>query len=104
MNARSIALIAQQESRWSLAGDNLYIDLDLSDESLPCGQRLAIGSVILEVTERSHTGCSKFSKRFGKDAMKFVNSPEGTKLHLRGIYAKIVQAGTVKVGDQVRKE
>ena len=103
MNARSIALIAQQESRWSLAGDNLYIDLNLSDENLPCGQHLSIGSVVLEVTEMSHTGCSKFAKRFGKDAMKFVNSAEGIRLHLRGIYAKIVQAGTVSIGDQVRK-
>jgi MOSC domain-containing protein YiiM len=103
MNARAIDLIAQQESRWSLAGDNLYVDLDLSDENLPCGQRLSIGSAIMEVVDRSHTGCSKFASRFGKDAMKFVNSGEGTRLHLRGIYAKIIQAGTVKVGDPVLK-
>ena len=103
MNARSIDLIAQQESRWSLAGDNLYVDLDLSDDNLPCGQHLSIGSVLLEVVERSHTGCSKFAGRFGKDATKFVNSEEGTRLHLRGIYARIAQAGTVKVGDPVVK-
>lgn len=102
-NARSIDLIAQQESRWSLAGDNLYVDLDLSDENLGSGQHVSIGSVILEVVDRSHTGCSKFAGRFGKDAMKFVNSEEGTRLHLRGIYARIVQAGTMKVGDPVVK-
>ena len=104
VNARAIALIAQQESRWSLAGDNLYVDLDLSRENLPCGQRLSIGSVVLEVTDRTHSGCNKFAKRFGKDAMKFVNSPEGRRLNLRGIYAKIVQAGNVKVGDEVWKQ
>jgi len=104
MNARAISLIAQQESRWSLAGDNLYVDLDLSRENLPCGQRLSIGSVVLEVTDRTHTGCNKFAERFGKDARTFVNSADGGRLNLRGIYARIVQAGTVKVGDQVRKQ
>jgi len=89
--------------RFQVNKTGLYIDLNLSDENLPCGQRLSIGSVVLEVTERSHTGCRKFAKRFGKDAMKFVNSEEGIRLHLRGIYTKIVQAGTVKLGDQVRK-
>lgn len=103
MNARTIELIAQRESRWSLAGDNLYIDLDLSDENLPCGQRLSIGSALLEVVDRPHTGCSKFAQRFGQDATRFVNSPEGTRLHLRGIYAKIMEAGRVKVGDPVVK-
>jgi MOSC domain-containing protein YiiM len=104
MNVRVIALIAQQESRWSLAGDILYVDLDLSDENVPCGQRLSIGSVVLEVTDRPHTECGKFAKAFGEDARRFVNSPEGSRLNLRGIYAKIVQAGTVKVGDKVRKQ
>lgn len=104
MNARVIALIAQQESRWSIAGDNLYVGLDLSDENLPCGQHLSIGSVVLEVTEKSHTGCDKFAKQFGDDARRFVHSPEGMRLRLRGINTKIVQAGTVKVGDKVQKQ
>lgn len=103
MNARAIELIARQQSNWSLAGDNLYVDLDLSEQNLGCGQRLLIGSAILEVVDRSHTGCSKFAQRFGQDAMRFVNSPEGTRLHLRGIYAKIIEAGTVRVGDLVAK-
>ncbi len=104
MNARVIALIAQQESRWSIAGDNLYVDLDLSDENLPCGQHLSIGSVVLEVTEKSHTGCDKFAKQFGDDARRFVHSPEGMRLRLRVINTKIVQAGAVKVGDKVQKQ
>lgn len=104
MNARVIALIAQQESRWSLAGDNLYVDLDLGEENLPCGQLLTIGSAVLEVTDKPHRACSKFAERFGADAVEFVNSPQGMRLRLRGVNAKIVEAGSVKVGDEVRKQ
>jgi hypothetical protein len=103
MNARSIALVAQTENRWPLAGDQLYVDLDLSDENLPPGTRLCIGSAVLEVSPVPHTGCKKFSARFGVDAMKFVNTPEGKQLHLRGINTRIVQPGTIHVGDVVRK-
>jgi MOSC domain-containing protein YiiM len=103
MNARAIELVAQAAERWSLAGDQLYIDMDLSDENLPPGTRLSIGSAILEVSAVPHTGCKKFSARFGVEAMKFVNSPEGKRLHLRGINTKIVQAGVIQVGDVVRK-
>jgi len=103
MNARTIALLAQDKERWSLAGDQLYIDLDLSTENLPSGTHLAIGSAVLEVSAEPHTGCKKFSSRFGMEAMKFVNSPEGKQLHLRGINAKVIQAGTIRVGEVVRK-
>lgn len=103
MNARTIELLAQEEERWPLAGDQLYIDMDLSDDNIPAGTRLAIGSAILEVSAVPHTGCNKFSARFGVEAMKFVNSPEGKRLHLRGINAKIVQAGVIQVGDVVKK-
>jgi len=103
MNARSIALIAQSENRWSLAGDQLYIDMDISDDNLPPGTRFAIGSAVLEVSPVPHTGCKKFSSRFGVEAMKFVNTPEGKQLHLRGINTRIVQSGTIHVGDVVRK-
>src|SRR5688500_10672964 len=74
MNARAIALVAQSDDRWPLAGDQLYIDLNLSDENLPAGVRLAIGSALIEVTAEPHTGCRKFSARFGADATRFVNS------------------------------
>lgn len=103
MNARSISLVAQTENRWSLAGDQLYIDLDLSDGNLPPGTQLAIGSAILEVSPVPHNGCNKFSARFGVDAMKFVNTPEGKQLHLRGINTRIIQPGTIHIGDIVRK-
>jgi hypothetical protein len=103
MNSRVIALVAQDKARWQLAGDQLYIDMDLSAENLPPGTRLALGSAIIEVTDQPHTGCKKFVSRFGLDAMKFVNSPLGKELHLRGINAKVVQAGTVRVGDRAKK-
>ena len=103
MNARIIALLAQDEERWSLAGDQLYIDMDLSTDNLPPGTRLALGSAVIEVSAVPHTGCKKFSSRFGVEAMKFVNSPEGKQLRLRGINAKVLQAGTIRVGDIVIK-
>ncbi len=103
MNARAVALIAQDEARWPLAGDNLYVDLDLSDQNLQLGQRLKLGLAVLEVTAVPHNACGKFAQRFGKAAAQFVNSPAGKQLHLRGIYAKVVQAGTVSVGDVVTK-
>jgi hypothetical protein len=103
MNARAIELIAQEPQRWALAGDNLFADLDLSTENLPVGQRVAVGTVVLEITAVPHNGCRKFAARFGPDAVKFVNSAEGKRLHLRGIYARIVQPGVVHVGDSIVK-
>jgi MOSC domain-containing protein YiiM len=101
MNARVTALVARTKDRWPLAGDQLYVDLDLSGANLPPGTRLAIGSAVLEVTSQPHTGCAKFVSRFGLDAMKFVNSPVGRELNLRGINAKVVKAGRVMRGDVV---
>lgn len=103
MNARTVALLAQEEERWPLAGDQLYIDMDLSDDNIPPGTRLGIGTAIIEVSAQPHSGCKKFSSRFGVEAMKFVNSPEGKRLHLRGINTRVVQAGTIRVGDTVKK-
>lgn len=103
MNARVIALLAQSDARWPLAGDQLFLDLDLTDENLPAGTRLTIGSAVIEVTPQPHTGCGKFAARFGVDATKFVNSKEGRRLHLRGINARVVQSGTIRVGDLASK-
>lgn len=103
MNARVTDLVARSPERWSLAGDQLYVDLDLSVQNLPAGTRLAIGSAIVEVTEIPHTGCKKFMARFGLDALKFVNSPLGKQLRMRGLNARVVQNGLIRVGDAVRK-
>jgi hypothetical protein len=103
MNSRVTALVAQEKERWPLAGDQLYIDMDLSHENLPAGSHLAIGSVVLEVSALPHTGCKKFVSRFGVEAMEFVNSPVGKELCLRGINAKIIQGGTIKVGQTAKK-
>ncbi len=103
MNSRVTALLAQDRERWSLAGDQLYVDLDLSDENLPSGSQIAIGTAILQVTAEPHTGCQKFASRYGTDATKFVNSPEGKRLHLRGINAKVIQSGLIRTGDAITK-
>ncbi len=103
MNARTIALVAQRKERWELAGDNLFIDLDLSDANLPCGRRMGLGTAVLEITAVPHNACKKFADRYGVAAAQFVNSPIGRQLHLRGIYARVVEAGTIGVGDLVTK-
>jgi hypothetical protein len=103
INSRLVALVAQDRSRWHLAGDQLYVDLDLSEANLPPGTRLSIGSAVIEVTAEPHTGCSKFVERFGVDAMKFVNAPERKDLHLRGINARVVRSGVVRTGEAVNK-
>jgi hypothetical protein len=103
MSSRAAALVAGDRDRWQLAGDQLYVDIDLSDGNLPTGTRLEVGSAVIEITDAPHTGCGKFVSRFGVDAMKFVNSKVGRELNLRGIYAKIVSGGTVRAGDAVRR-
>jgi hypothetical protein len=103
MNARAIELLAQGPEHWPLAGDQVYVDMDLSEENVPPGTRLAIGSAVLEVSAQPHTGCRKFSDRFGVEAMRFVNSPEGKHLHLRGINTRVLRGGAIRVGDMVKK-
>jgi hypothetical protein len=103
MNSRVVGLVAGPRERWPLAGDQLYIDLDLSLENLPAGTRIAIGDAVLEVTPPPHRGCGKFVARFGLEAMKFVNSAVGRELNLRGVNAKVVESGVIRPGDAVRK-
>jgi MOSC domain-containing protein YiiM len=103
MNARAALLLAQEPDRRKLAGDQLYVDMDIGVENLPPGTRLGLGSAVIEVTARPHTGCVKFAARFGQDALRFVNSRTGRALRLRGLNARIVVSGTVRTGDVVRK-
>jgi hypothetical protein len=103
MSSRVASLVAQAEDRRPLAGDQQYVDLDISIANLPAGTQLAIGSAVIEVTEPPHTGCAKFTQRFGLDAFRFVNSPLGLELRLRGMNTKVVTAGSVRVGDEVHK-
>ena len=102
MNVRLARLVAGEEGRVQLAGDQLYVDLDLSEESLPAGSRLEIGEAMLEVSPNPHLGCEKFAARFGPEALEFVNSEVGRALRLRGLNARVVRAGTVRPGDAVR--
>jgi hypothetical protein len=105
MSARSAELVAggSDHERWAQAGDQLYVDFDLSHRNLPAGSRLAVGDAVLEVTDNPHLGCGKFSRRFGVDALKLVNSAEGRALRLRGVNTRVVVAGEIRPGDRVEK-
>jgi MOSC domain-containing protein YiiM len=103
MNTRVAALVAGRPEREQLAGDQLYVDFDLSSQNVPPGTRLAVGSAVIEVTDLPHRGCKKFAARFGPDALRFVNSPVGRELNLRGVNARVLSGGTVRTGDWIRK-
>ena len=103
MNSRVASLVARDPERRQLAGDQLYVDLDLSAANLPPGTRLRAGSAVIEVTALPHRGCGKFTARFGVDAAKFVNSRVGRELNLRGVNARVVQGGRVRLGDLIEK-
>lgn len=103
MNARAAALIAGPRERWPLAGDQLYVDLDLSAASLAPWTKLAIGTSVIEITDQPHLGCAKFTQRFGLDAHRFVNSEAGRALNLRGVNARVVQPGIVRPGDIITR-
>ena len=103
MNVRAALLVAHEPERRVLAGDQLFVDLDLSTGNLPPGTQLALGSAVLEVTDQPHLGCAKFAARFGQDALRFVNSRVGRELRLRGLNARVVVPGTVRAGDTIRK-
>jgi hypothetical protein len=103
MNSRVLELIAGPIENWPAAGDQLYADFDLSEDNLPASTRLAIGGSVVEVSELPHLGCAKFTRRFGLDAFRWVNSEVGLDLKLRGINARVIESGSVRVGDRVKK-
>ncbi len=104
MNARVLERLEPDRSRWPLAGDQLYVDLDLAEEGLPAGTRLEVGSAVIEVSAAPHTGCAKFTARFGSDATRFVNAKDGRRQRLRGMNARVITPGTVRVGDTIRRQ
>jgi MOSC domain-containing protein YiiM len=103
MSVRALEQIEPDRSRWPLAGDQLYVDLDLAEEGLPAGTRLQIGTAVIEVSDAPHTGCGKFTARFGSDATRLVNSKDGRRLRLRGMNARVIEPGLVRTGDTIRK-
>jgi MOSC domain-containing protein YiiM len=103
MNARVIDLVAGDRERWALAGDQLYVDLDLTTRNLPVGTRLQVGDATLEVSDVPHTGCAKFTARFGSAATRFINAKHNRELRLRGMNTRVVVPGTVRPGDTIRK-
>jgi hypothetical protein len=103
ISTRVLEAIEPDPARWPLAGDQLYVDFDLSIEGLPAGTRLAIGEAVIEISEKPHTGCAKFSARFGSDALRWINAPEGRAHRMRGLNARIVRGGTVREGDAIRR-
>jgi MOSC domain-containing protein YiiM len=104
MNARFLEAIAGDAGRMNLAGDNLIVDLDLHESNLPAGTRLRIGQAVIEITDCPHTACKKFERRYGKAMADLTNSPEGRALRLRGLYARVIHGGEVRLGDSVNKE
>jgi len=103
MNMRVLELVAQSPDRMQLAGDQLIVDLDLSAVALPAWTKLSIGSAVIEITDQPHAGCAKFTRRFGLDAHRFVNSEFGKELRLRGANARVLVPGTIRQGDVIRK-
>lgn len=103
MNARVAALIAGPRERWPLAGEQLYVDFDISEANLPAGTRLQIGEAVIEVSAHPHTGCKKFTSRFGADALRFASTTEGRALNIRGINTRVIEPGTVRTGDPIAK-
>jgi MOSC domain-containing protein YiiM len=103
MSTRVLAAIEPDPTRWPLAGDQLLVDLDLGVDNLPPGTRLRVGEAEVEVTPKPHTGCARFAARFGTDALRWISTPEGRDLRMRGVYVRVVRSGPVRVGDVVRK-
>jgi len=103
MNSRIAKLLSPDRSRWPLAGDQLFVDFDLSKENLEPGQRLRIGDAEIEITEMPHLGCKKFMARFGVDALAFISTKEGKSQRMRGVYARVTKSGRIRVGDDIQK-
>lgn len=103
MNRRVLDCVSGGRDRWALAGDQLIVDLDVSEANLPVGQQLRVGDAVVEVTDIPHTGCAKFRRRYGNEALDYINGDGRENLRLRGVYVKVVEEATVRVGDAIEK-
>jgi hypothetical protein len=103
ISVRVLGAFEPDRSRWPLAGDQLYVDLDLRVDRLPAGSRLAIGTAVIEISAAPHTGCAKFSARFGSDALRWINSPTGRAHRMRGLNARVISGGTIRPGDEIHR-
>ncbi len=101
MMEQVVSLVATPSSPPELAGDNLYVTIDLAEDCLPAGTRLQIGSALVEVTPLPHYGCKKFSARFGSEALKWINSRDGKRQRLRGLHVQVIEAGDIAVGSDI---
>lgn len=103
MNSRVADAVAVTRERWPLAGDQIYVDMDISKENLPPGARIQVGSAVVEISGVPHTGCDKFAGRFGKEALRFANVGVGRDNRFRGVNAFVVEPGSFQVGDKIAK-
>jgi hypothetical protein len=103
MNSRVADAVAVDRDRWPLAGDQIYVDMNLSVRNLPAGTRIRVGDAVVEISAVPHTGCKKFASRFGKDALRFANVGVGKENRFRGVNAFVVESGEVHTGDRISK-
>ena len=103
MNSRVAQLLAGDKARWADAGDQLFVDLDISQDNLPPGTQIQLGDVIMQISTLPHTGCTKFARRFGGHARKWTATEQGARERRRGVYAHVIQDGEIEVGDSIRK-
>jgi MOSC domain-containing protein YiiM len=96
-------LVGGDRTRLHVPGDNIVVDFDLDEGSLPVGAQLCLGSAVIEITGKAHTGCAKFRARLGDDALRWVNTHAHRPRRLRGLFARVISAGAVAVGDHLTR-
>lgn len=95
------SLSGGDEARARLSGDNLHVDLDLSEANLPVGTTLTIGEVVLQVSSEPHRPCKSFHARFGKSGAQKVARANRLGRRGRGVMAQVVRGGNIRAGDAI---